>query len=189
MAVSIDVASAELKVWKPCAPAPRSASENSFFSASWIWNSPRLVDLGLRGFLHHARADVDQLATQRQVMNQPGVIQNLRAERRRVQQVRQIPRAADFHELAIAFKMLAQRHAVRNAAASDKAIQHVEDRSIGRRIEIARLQNVAHALVCVVVEQDRAQHGHFGLQVVRGRQLLRRFVVFRHGLSLGQSSL
>ena len=122
-------------------------------------------------------------------MDEAGVVDDLRAEGCRIQQVCEIARAADLAELAVTLEMLAQSDAVGDAAVGDQAVEDLENRSVGGRIEVARLQDVGHALMRVVIKQDCAQHSHFGLQVMRGRQLLRRFVVFRHGLSLGQSSL
>ena len=101
-------------------------------------------------------------------MDQACVIDDLRAKRRRVDQLCQIANAADFRELPIALEMLAQRHTVADAPVGDHAIQNREDFLVGPRIEIARRQDVRDALMRVVVEQNRAQHSHLRRHVVRG---------------------
>ena len=190
MAVWIETVRAELNDWKPCAPEPRSASEKSLRSASWIWCSPGHVEIALGGLRDHSGADIDQLATQRQVVDEAGVVDDLRAEGGGIQQVGEVAGAADLGQLAVALEVFAQGDAVGDAAVGDLAVQHFEDGLVGGRVKIAWFQDVGDALVGVVVEQDRAQHGHFGLQVVRqhggGRGVL---VVLRHGPSLGQRQL
>ena len=147
------------------------------------------LDLGLGGLLHHLRADLDQLAPQGEVVHQLGVVVDLRAERRAVEQVGEIAGAADLGERGFMLEVLAQRHAVGDAPAGDHPFEDVENGRVGRRVEVARLQEIGHALVCVVVEQDRAQHRHFGRKVVRRRRLLREIVVLRHGPSVAPSFL
>ena len=120
----IDCASAVLKVWKPCAPAPRSARAKRLLLGRLDLLLARLVDLRLGRLLDDFGADRDQLAAQRKIVDQPGVVVDLGTEGRAVEQVSQIARAADLGELAVALEMFAQRHAVGDAAAGDHSLQH-----------------------------------------------------------------
>jgi hypothetical protein len=130
-----------------------------------------------------------------EVTDQPGVVEDSRGRRRPRRAGRRDTCAPPisvepFRHARSARAASRRRPRGRSAIMFGRALRTDQPHWLGRRSRCG-LQDVGRrAGRRIVVEQDRAQHGGFSAcEVVRRRQLLRRFVVFRHGLSLGQSSL
>ena len=136
-----------------------------------------VLDLGFAGnfevaldrLVDHASANVDQFAPQREIVNEAGVVDDFGSEGGGIEQVGQVSRAADLRQPPITLEMLAKRDPIGDATARDEPVQHFEDCAVGGGVKVTRFQDVGDALLGIVVEQDRAQNGHFGLQVMRQR--------------------
>src|SRR5262245_2091309 len=79
--------------------------------------------------------------------------------------------APDFLEIAGAAQLLLQRHQIDRVAALGKADHLVEDTAMRVAEKILRVDHLGGEVERVVVQQDRAEHRPFGLEVVRKRPL------------------
>jgi len=83
--------------------------------------------------------------------------------------------------------MLAQRHAVGDAALLDHRRGNIVKLLVRGGIKVRWAQDIGDTLIGIIVEQDSAQHGSFCRQVVRGDNV--RFggvIVERHWLTILQ---
>ncbi|KAF0176541.1 MAG: Replicative DNA helicase [Caulobacteraceae bacterium] len=125
--------------------------------------------LGRRG--REARdlaADADELAAQREIVDEVGVVARLRGQPGGVlHEHQQVARAADLLQAALALEPLAQGEAVGELAAPDEIGTHRKDAPVHGIVEVVRLEPVADAVEGLVVEQDRAEQRLLGFEVVR----------------------
>ena len=87
--------------------------------------------------------------------------------RKAVDERRDVGRAAHFVQLACARELLFQRDEVDGVAALAELHHLFEDAAMGIAKKIARVQDFSGRIERVVVDQNRAEDGTLGFEVVR----------------------
>ncbi len=112
-------------------------------------------------------ADADQVAAQGQVVDQPAIFGGVGPWRGAVHQIGQIAQPAQLIEGGVLAEPLHHHDRLGQLALLDVLFDGREQPGVERLIEVARLQLVAQPLEHAVVEQQRAQQGLLGFQIVR----------------------
>ncbi len=113
-------------------------------------------------------ADADQLAAQGQVVDHPGIVDDIGRRRGPVDQVGQIAQAAQLLEGGIAAEAFHEHDRLGQLALADVLLHGGEQPGVERLVEVVGLEVVAQAFIGGVVVEDRPQQGLFGLDVGGG---------------------
>ncbi len=135
-----------------------------------------LLDLvgGLRlarllvGVVDHLLAELDELAAQKEVVDDLAVIGGVDDADHRGGQSDEVLRAADLAEGGVLVELTFEGHRVGDLAALDQRADGREDAAVERIEEVLGPQELVDAVEDLVVDQDRAQKRLLGLVVVRG---------------------
>ena len=104
------------------------------------------------------------------------VVNDLRAKCSAIEEFGKIDSAANAFELTLARELVMQRHTVSHFSVRYEAGDHVVDFAVRRNIEIRINQDFRHAVVRIIVKQDRAEDCSLCSRVV-GRILSAGFCV------------
>ena len=127
----------------------------------------RQVDGRIVGRVHHVLADADEVAAHGEVVDRAAVILGVDDGRGFGGEAREILRHGEAAEIVLAQERL-QRDGRRHLAGADQLRGDLEDAPVNLFVEVLGAQEIGDAVERVVVDEDRAQQGLFGLDVVRG---------------------
>ena len=125
--------------------------------------------LGLVGGRENLVGREDQAAERRLLLDDPRVVLDVGRARHAVDERGDVGRPADFVELAGAPELFLQRDEIDRVAALGELDHLVEDAPVRVAEEIARVDDLGGEVEGVVVQQDGAEHGAFGFEIVRKR--------------------
>ena len=114
-------------------------------------------------------ADEDQPPEGRLFLDDARVVLDVGRSRHAVDERGDVGGAADFVELAGAAQLFFERDEIDRVAALGELDHLVEDAPVRVAEEIARVDHFGGEIEGVVVQQDRAEHGSLGLEIVRQR--------------------
>ena len=117
---------------------------------------------------------MDQVAKGRLFLDDARVVLDVGAARHAVGERRDVGGAADFLELARSLQLVLQRDQVDGVVALAERDHLVEDAAMRIAEEVARVDQLGGVVERLVVDQDRAEYGLLGLEVVRQRPFGRR---------------
>ncbi|MNU94630.1 hypothetical protein D3C71_846170 [compost metagenome] len=132
----------------------------------------RLFDLFVGGrlwvgrLLDHLAADTDEVATQRQVIDDAGVVGGVGRRRGAVDEVGQVAQAAELVEGRVLLEPLHQDGRLGQQALTDVILDRLEQPLMEGLVHMRAAQSVAQPLEHGVVEHQRAQQRLLRLQVV-----------------------
>ena len=112
---------------------------------------------------------VDQAAERRLLLDDLRVVLDVGRARHAVGQRRDVGRPADLVELAAARQLLLERDEIDRVAALAERDHLLEDAAVRVAEEVARVDQLGGVVERLVVDQDRAEHGLLGLEIVRKR--------------------
>jgi hypothetical protein len=127
------------------------------------------LDLRLVGAVDDLFAEIDELALDEQVVDQPAVIADIDDADHRGCEFAEITRPADIGQGAVLFEEHPQGDRIGDLVAQDQARQRIVDAAVHRIGEMFGLQEIGDAVEGVVVGEDRAEQGLFGFEIVRRR--------------------
>ena len=110
---------------------------------------------------------VDQIAQRRLFLDDPRVVLDVRRPRHAIGERRDVGRAADVVEVARARQLFLQRDEIDRIAALAEHDHLVEDAPVRIPEEVARVDQLRGVVERVVVDQNCAEHGLFGVEIVR----------------------
>ena len=125
--------------------------------------------LGLVGGRQDLVGREDQAPERRLFLDDPGVVFDVHRPRHAVDERRDVGRPADFLEVARAAQLLLEGDEIDRIAALGELHHLVENPPVRIAEEIVRVDHFGGEIERVVVEQDRAEDGSFGFQIVRER--------------------
>jgi hypothetical protein len=126
------------------------------------------VFLGLECLRDDVARGLDQLAEHRHVPHDRGVRVQIRGDRSLLDQERQRGGSADQLELLAAAQLLGQGQDVDRLAVVEEREHALIDQTVRFGVEVRRLEELDHpGQGLAPLEEDRAQHGALGVQVVR----------------------
>ena len=125
--------------------------------------------LGLVGGRQNLVGREDQVPERRLLLDDPRVVLDVGRARHAVDERGDVGRAADLVELAGSPELLFERDQIDGVAALGQLDHLVEDAPVRVAEEIVRVDHLGGEVERVVVQQDRAEHGAFGFEIVRKR--------------------
>ena len=132
----------------------------------------RGFDGSVEGDVHHVLADIDQVPAHGEIVDRAAVILGVDDGRRLGRQAGEILRDRDAAEVLIAQEGLHGDRG-RDLAGLDQARRDLVDPPVQILDEVAGLEEVGDAVIGIVIDQDRAQQGLFGLDIAGRRPKLR----------------
>src|SRR5258706_8938266 len=108
----------------------------------------------------------DQVAERRLLFDDPRVVLDVGRSRHAVHERRDVGRAADLVELARTAQLLFQRDEIDGVAPLGELHHLVEDAPVGVAKEVRRVDHLGREVERVVVEENRAEHGSLGFEIV-----------------------
>jgi hypothetical protein len=127
--------------------------------------------LGLVGVCQDLVGGKDQAPEGRLFLDDARVVLDVGRPRHAVDERRDIRGPADLLEIARAAQLLLEGDEIDGVAALDELHHLVENAPVRIAEEIARVDDLDGGIERVVVEQDRAEDGSLGLEIVRERAL------------------
>ncbi len=127
----------------------------------------RVVHRRVIGAVVDVGADIDEFAPHREFVDRAPVFFGVDDRRRRVGEARQILRAADFGQRRVALEEVLQRHRRGEVALRDQLRRRLVNSSVYGIEEMRRLEKARHAVVGLVVDEDRAQERLLRVDIVR----------------------
>ena len=109
----------------------------------------------------------DQAPQRRLLLDDPRVVVDVGRARHAVDERGDVGRAAHFLELARATQFLLERHQIDRVAPLGELDHLVEDAAVRVAEEIRRVDHFGGEVERVVVQENRAENGPFGFQIVR----------------------
>src|SRR5271170_2054917 len=107
-------------------------------------------------------------------------MRDVRSRRHNRRQLRDVRRATDLLEHAAGAQRVGQRDRVDRLAVVGELRHRAEDLAMRLAVEIFRRQNFERVIDRVIVEQNRAQHGLFCLEILRRNALQNIVRRYRH---------
>ena len=125
-----------------------------------------LVDFGTEGVIDDVLAKGDELALEIEIMEEAAIFAGVYDGGRRGGKVGEISRTADVEQAFVLFEQNFQGHRVGDLATLNEACASLEDAPVLGHEKVLRLQEIGNLLIRPVVDEDGAQQGFFGLDVV-----------------------
>ena len=147
--------------------SPSWASANSSCSASSICSRPLSGLGGVEGAVDRVLADLDQAALEGEVVDHPAVVGGVDDGVGRLGEPAEIARAVELAQRRVLLEQALERDRVGELAAPDRLDAALEDPGVDRLEEMLGAQELADAVIGVVVDQDGAEQRLLGLDVVR----------------------
>ena len=163
------VVSACEKLWKPAVVAALFGDLVEAALGFLDLRARRQVDRRIVGGVDHVLADADEIAAHREVVDRAAVILGVDDGRRLGGEAREVLRHGQAAEIVFAQERL-QRDRRGDLAGANELRGDLEDAAMQLFVEMLGSQEVRDAIKCVVVDENRAQQGLFGLDVVRGQR-------------------
>ncbi len=110
---------------------------------------------------------VDQVAQRRLLLDDARVVLDVRRPRHAVGERGDVRRAADIVEVARARQLFLERDEIDRVAALAERDHLVEDAPVRIAEEVARVDQLRRVIERFVVDQNCAEHGFFGVEIVR----------------------
>ena len=125
------------------------------------------IDVAAEGAVDHALAEIDELAAQVEVVHRLAERRGIDHVHRRRRQPGEVGGTAGRLHVLVLLDVGFQRDRAHDLAALDQPRQRIEQLAVQRIGEVFRPQELGHALVGGVVDQDRAQQRLLRLEIVR----------------------
>ncbi|MNE14209.1 hypothetical protein D3C80_1070750 [compost metagenome] len=122
--------------------------------------------IGVGRLLDHLAADADQVAAQRQVIDDASIVGRIGGRRRAVDQVGQVAQAAELMKRRVLLEALHQDGRLGQQALTDVILDRLEQPLVEGLVHVRAAQTVAQPLEHGVVEHQRAQQRLLRLQVM-----------------------
>ena len=129
------------------------------------------VVLGLIRGREDAVRGVNQVAESGLLLDDAGVVLDVCRARHAVGERRDVGRPADLLQLPCARQLLLERDQIDRVAALAQVHHLVEDAAVRVAEEVARVDQLGGVVERVVVDEDRAENGFLGFEIVRKRAI------------------
>ena len=127
----------------------------------------RKIDRRIEGDVDHILADIDQLAPDREIVDCAAIIHRVDDGRRLGGEPGEVLGKRQSGDVGLSGQEGLQRHRRCQLAGANETARDVVDLLMNRLEEMLRLEKIADAIERLVVDQNRAQEGLLGLDIVR----------------------